>query len=224
VAVVACWCGRVDRMDRKALDRFTRDIWRRFGAKDLEPLKWMLLRRRSSSSASGFVTHDLRMIITLLIFTSPAELGLATPLVVIAGIARAARMGILLKGGIYLELLVMLTGDNEATARRVAAELGIDEVIADLLPNATVDAVRRLQSGGQRVAMVGDGINDAPALAAADVGIAMGVAGTQAAIEAADLFVVYRHNLRTLDPLTRDRQLRFTSDQLLLKVQYAFQY
>ena len=287
-----------------------------------------------------FVTHDLRMIITLLIFTSPAELGLATPLVVIASIARAARAGILLKGGIYLEQLakvrvlafdktgtltvgrpavhrverfdesvteqalirlaaaaerrsshplakavvehanqagvevpepttfevlrgrgikaevdgslvlagnasllmengvvlpsradaddqtmvfiaaggralgvfhladpiradakaalarlkasgieriVMLTGDNEATARRIGAELGVDEVQADLLPDAKVAAIKRLQSGGVLVAMVGDGINDAPALAAADVGIAMGVAGTQAAIEAADV-------------------------------------
>jgi len=85
------------------------------------------------------------------------------------------------------EQIVMLTGDNAATARRVAAELGIDTVMADLLPDAKVEAVRQLQAGGRRVAMVGDGINDAPALAAADVGIAMGVAGTQAAIEAADV-------------------------------------
>ncbi|MDP1892220.1 MAG: heavy metal translocating P-type ATPase, partial [Gemmatimonadaceae bacterium] len=287
-----------------------------------------------------FVTHDLRLIITLLIFTSPAELGLATPLVVIAAIARAAKAGILLKGGIYLEQLakvrvlafdktgtltvgrpevirierfdeavpesdllrlaaaaerrsshplakavvdraeaagiqvpeptafevvrgrgvradiegqpvlagnaafltesgvtiprpphadeqtvvyiaakgvalgvlhladavrpgakqalarlkasgieriVMLTGDNAATARRIAAELGVDDVEADLLPDAKVDAIKRLQAGGLLVAMVGDGINDAPALAQADVDIAMGVAGTQAAIEAADV-------------------------------------
>jgi len=83
--------------------------------------------------------------------------------------------------------IVMLTGDNAATARRVGAELGVDEIMADLLPDAKVDAIKRLQAGGQLVAMIGDGINDAPALAQADVGIAMGVAGTQAAIEAADV-------------------------------------
>jgi len=316
-----------------------------------------------------FITHDLRMIITLLIFTSPAELGLATPLVVIAGIARAARMGILLKGWIYLELLakvqilafdktgtltvgrpvvtkverfdesvseelllrlaaaaerrsshplatavvaraqdaeldipepsafevvrgrgiraevegrvvlagnaaflaesgatlppgtdgaeqtvvyiaadrkalgvlhladpirpdapaalarlkasgirrlVMLTGDNAATARRVAAELGIDEVIADLLPDAKVDAVRRLQAGGQLVAMVGDGINDAPALAAADVGIAMGVAGTQAAIEAADVALMTDDLSRIADARAIARRAYRTIQENLL--------
>jgi Zn2+/Cd2+-exporting ATPase len=290
-----------------------------------------------------FVTHDLRMIITLLIFTSPAELGLATPLVVIASIARAARAGILLKGGVYLEQLakvkvlafdktgtltvgrpavvrierfdeatseadilrvaasaerrsshplaravvdraaaagievpepgdfddvkgrgvratidgravlagnaafltesgvtspkpadaddqtvvyiaadgralgvlhladpirpdakaalqrlkasgigriVMLTDDNAATAARIGTELGVDAVEADLLPDAKVEAIKRLQAGGVLVAMIGDGINDAPALAQADVGIAMGVAGTQAAIEAADVALI----------------------------------
>ena len=285
------------------------------------------------------ITRDVRMIVTLLIFTSPAELGLATPLVVIAAIARSAREGILLKGGIYLELLakvdvvafdktgtltvgrpevtgvdcfeggteaevvrlaasaerrsshplaeavvarakrdsvviadperfdvvpgrgvkawiggdevvvgsatflqesgitvpeaddaggqsfvyvasrgralgrlrladpvrpdaadtirrlkrsgirrvVMLTGDNTAVGKRVGAELGVDEVYAELLPDAKLEVVQRLRAEGHKVAMVGDGINDAPALAAADVGIAMGVAGTQAALEAADV-------------------------------------
>ena len=285
------------------------------------------------------VTRDVKLIVTLLIFTSPAELGLATPLVMIAAIARAARAGILVKGGIHLEALakadaiafdktgtltigkpevrrievldssvtedellrlaaaaerrsshplaeavvatarsrklavpepsafevvrgrgvratveerpvvvgnaafltesrlelppgvelegtamfvasggkvlgvlhlgdvvrpearatierlketgvkrvVMLTGDNAAIAKRVAAEMGIDEVYADLLPEQKVDVVKRLQAEGLRVAMVGDGVNDAPALAAANVGIAMGAAGSEAAMEAADI-------------------------------------
>ena len=287
-----------------------------------------------------FVTHDLRKIVTLLIFTSPAELGLATPLVMIAAIARAARSGILVKGGIYLELLakadvmvfdktgtltvgqpvvvgihpngnsiteeelmrmaasadrrsghplakavvtralemkltvpeptefemvqgrgvkatidgkqvlagnaeflnengiqtpalsyeptgtttylavnavavgtldladqirpgakeavarlkatgvkkvIMLTGDNAKIAQRVGAELGLDEVQAGLLPEDKVNAIVALQKSGHSVAMIGDGVNDAPALARAQVGIAMGARGTQAAIEAADV-------------------------------------
>ena len=283
------------------------------------------------------VTRDIRMIVTLLIFTSPAELGLATPLVIIAAIARAARSGILVKGGIHLEQLakvdviafdktgtltigepaivsiitaegtseeqllrlaasaerrsshplakavvdrakersievpepsdfevirgrgvqatidggrvvvgnaamldeqkiahpaaeedsstmfvasdgkflgairladvvrpgakasldllrqhgikriVMLTGDNASVAAVIARDLGIDEVFADLLPEQKVGVIQKLRAEGHRVAMIGDGINDAPALAVADVGIAMGVAGTQAAIEAADI-------------------------------------
>ncbi len=286
------------------------------------------------------VTRDVRTIVTLMIFTSPAELGLATPLVMIAAIARAARSGILVKGGLYLESLakvdvmvfdktgtltankpevvrvevratefseadllrlaaaadrrsahplakavvdyatrqnvtvpepdayeqlrgrgvkatiagkavlvgnpallrengvvisdgaesggetpvhvavdgqlagiifiadplrpgarealaklkatgvkriVMLTGDNAATAQAVASALGVDDVRADLLPEDKVTAIATLQQQGHRVAMIGDGINDAPALARADVGIAMGGGGTQAALEAADV-------------------------------------
>jgi heavy metal translocating P-type ATPase len=285
------------------------------------------------------VTRNIRMIVTLMIFTSPAELGLATPLVMISAIARGAQNGILIKGGIYLESLakvdvivfdktgtltvgkptvnkvapeassdegallrlaagadrrsghplakavveyaaakgievpepedfevirgrgvkatvdgrkvlvgnaallgengvsvvedgddhgktvvfvaadgrvvgsiviadevrpgakevvarlkatgvkriVMLTGDNATTAKAIGAELRIDEVHAELMPEDKVKFIASLHASGHRVAMVGDGINDAPALAKADVGIAMGAGGTQAALEAADV-------------------------------------
>jgi Cu+-exporting ATPase len=96
---------------------------------------------------------------------------------------------------------VLLTGDNEAAARAVAAEVGIDEVIAEVLPSEKVDAVRRLQAEGRVVAMVGDGVNDAAALAAADLGLAMGT-GTDVAIEASDLTLV-RGDLRAVGDALR---------------------
>jgi heavy metal translocating P-type ATPase len=290
-----------------------------------------------------FFTRDVKLIIALLIFTSPAELGLATPLVTISAIARAAREGILIKGGLFLEELakvttivfdktgtltigspavnhvevidtnfneaqlvqlaaaadrrsghplakailnyadslqltysepkqfkviqgrgvkaevegkvlllgnkafmeeskvvlpvtrlnpsdtaiylagdtnllgifyvsdairegakqmisglrksgikniVMLTGDNPETAKHVADHIGITDYRANLLPEDKINIIKELQSHGSKVAMVGDGINDAPALVQANIGIAMGAMGTEAAMEAADIVLM----------------------------------
>ena len=86
-----------------------------------------------------------------------------------------------------IEHLVMLTGDNERVAESVAEEVGLTGYLARLLPAAKTDAVRVLKERYDTVAMVGDGVNDAPALAAADVGIAMGAAGSDTALETADV-------------------------------------
>ncbi|NUS07074.1 MAG: copper-translocating P-type ATPase [Nonomuraea sp.] len=100
---------------------------------------------------------------------------------------------------------VLLTGDNDAVARQVAAEVGIDEVISEVLPADKVDVVKRLQSEGKVVAMAGDGVNDAAALAQADLGLAMGT-GTDAAIEASDLTLVRGDLLVAADAIRLSRR------------------
>ena len=115
---------------------------------------------------------------------------------------------------------VLLTGDDERTARRIAAEVGIERVIAEVLPEEKADEVRRLQAAGEVVAMVGDGVNDAPALAQADLGIAIGT-GTDVAIEASDLTLV-SGDLRGAPDAIRlaRRTLRTIKGNLLLAFAY----
>ena len=86
-----------------------------------------------------------------------------------------------------VEQVILITGDSSRTAERIAAELGIDKVFAELLPQEKVSILCELQAKGKKVAFVGDGVNDAPALATADVGIAMGISGTDLALETADV-------------------------------------
>jgi Cu+-exporting ATPase len=115
---------------------------------------------------------------------------------------------------------MLLTGDNEAVARRIASEVGIDEVVAEVLPQEKLDVITRLQAEGKIVAMIGDGVNDAPALAQADLGLAMGT-GADVAIEASDITLV-RGDLRSaVDAIRLSRK---TLSTIKTNLFWAFAY
>jgi Cu+-exporting ATPase len=116
--------------------------------------------------------------------------------------------------------VVMLTGDQERTARAIAREAGIDEVIAGVLPEGKVAAIARLQEEGNRVAMVGDGINDAPALARADVGMALGT-GTDIAVDASDVTLMRSDLFAVVDAIALARRTMRVMKQNLF---WAFIY
>ncbi|MFP5434573.1 MAG: HAD-IC family P-type ATPase, partial [Alphaproteobacteria bacterium] len=116
--------------------------------------------------------------------------------------------------------VVMLTGDNRTTAQAVAAKLGIEEVEADVLPHEKAEVVERLRREGRKVAMAGDGVNDAPALAAAEVGVAMG-AGSDVAIESAGVTLLHGD----LEGLVKARRLsRAVMGNIRQNLFFAFAY
>lgn len=112
--------------------------------------------------------------------------------------------------------VIMLTGDNERTAQAIAKQVGIEDVHADLLPEEKLKKINNFKKGGFKTAMIGDGINDAPALAAADVGIAMGVAGSDVAIETADVALMTDNLLKVVDLIKISRRTIKTIHQNLI--------
>jgi Cu+-exporting ATPase len=127
------------------------------------------------------------------------------------GVAALKKMGI---------EVVMITGDNKRTAAVIANSLGITRVLSDVLPQDKEKEVRAIQSEGRKVAMIGDGINDAPALAAADVGIAM-ASGTDVAIEAADITLVNKNLTAIASAITLSRK---TMRTIRMNLVWAFGY
>jgi Cu+-exporting ATPase len=168
---------------------------------------------RDSGQADG-LRREGQTVVFVSIDNQPAGmLGIADPIKGTA--AEAVRM--LHAEGVRL---VMLTGDHRATAEAVARKLGIDDIEAEVLPDRKAETVKHLQQGGHRVAMAGDGVNDAPALAQADVGIAMGT-GTDIAIESAGITLVRGD----LPALVRARRLsRATMRNIRQNLFLAFVY
>lgn len=153
---------------------------------------------------AGDLCSALNCVCSTLVIACPCALGLATPTSIMTGSGRAAELGVLFRGGEQLRPgaaeavralrdrgmeLWMISGDKREKAERIAGMLGIENVLCEVRPADKSDAVKALQARGKRVCFVGDGINDSPALACADIGVALGC-GADIAISTADVMIV----------------------------------
>jgi len=127
-----------------------------------------------------------------------------------------AAKGIEALGELGVKRFIMMTGDNIRTAKQVGEKVGVDEVIAEMLPEQKAEKVKELVASGRRVLMVGDGINDAPALAQANVGVAMGVAGTEATVETADVALMTDNFLNVAEAVKIGRRASSTIRQNIM--------
>jgi soluble P-type ATPase len=190
------WIGRLDR--------------RWFGADEVRRLSATALLDRRQRAVSEFPFPE---VVVMFLFADGQLVGL----IAVADAIRSSTpeaIRLLHEEGLRI---IMLTGDSQATADAVARRIGIDEVIAEVLPAQKHEVVRRLQSEGHIVAMAGDGINDAPALAQAQVGIAMGT-GTDVAMESAGVTLV-QGDLRAV---ARARRLSRATTRHLLTTAFVF--
>ncbi len=161
--------------------------------------RWIHERNQCSDSLESLMSSHERQGRTITVL---ADAGKPLALFAVADTVKASSLEAIAELAALGVRPVMLTGDNPATATCIAAEVGIDDVRANLLPQEKLEAIRRLADSGATVAMVGDGINDAPALATAGIGFAMGGAGTHTAMEAADI-VIMNDDLRRVPETIR---------------------
>ena len=179
---------------------------------------WIVVIALSAAVFTWLATHEIIRSVTILVVFCPCALVLATPTAIMAAIGNATRHGFLVREGDALERLaglialsdtlredaaatirgvkaagvtpVLLTGDHEQAARQIAGQLQMTHFQSECRPEDKLNWIAARQTAGERVCMIGDGINDAPALKAADVGIAMGGVGSDIAIDAADIALV----------------------------------
>jgi P-type E1-E2 ATPase len=131
-------------------------------------------------------------------------------------VRRDAAAGVQALRNLGVKRFIMMTGDNARTAKQVGDRVGVDEVLAEMLPEQKASRVRELVNSGKKVLMVGDGINDAPALAEASIGVAMGVAGTPATVETADVALMTDNFLNIAEAMKIGRRASATIRQNII--------